>query len=572
MTGIYKGLEIFFLIKKPFPALLFCILNISIGQSYAQDTIVPQLISPARDTSFECGMTTNIISKLTDWYIKAGGALAKDNTDTLTWRANLTLEQTIIIFSNSLDVLCGNKQRVEVTFSPVDTSGNIGTKTTATFFTTDTRGPRIVNSVPNLQYRCVKGIRDTLIAWIKKSGGYTAMDACSNSISWKNYNYSISSNNTEIQTGGGNIDNGPYPAVPDGICQWIMNISFIAADECGNESGTPGTTTFSVIDDIAPIFVNPPADITVNCSKVPAVVDAVVSDDCDKSVKPVLTQVTKQLSSPDLCGHYNYTITRSWLAKDKCGNSSSHSQLITVIDTTGPSAITTNEVNINCTLFALKPDSLFIGISDNCSKVIVVFADTITSTSCNTRLERTYTLTDICQNQSTYKQIIRINQDAKPEIITAAANQSYICTSQENLEGLLNAWIQNKGGSAARVACGSLQSFAAVKGSYDINNPSSFPGTLPLLLPKQQCPATIDQFLRYLEVDFVYYDTCGNSAVTSAIFGIKDDVKPVLTECPATVNVSVAENNCSASIKIKVPSATDNCVESESPVTRKVIS
>jgi hypothetical protein len=43
-----------------------------------------------------------------------------------------------------------------------------------------------------------------------------------------------------------------------------------------------------------------------------------------------------QFTDPTLAGHYNYTITRTWTAKDVSGNHSSKSQLIHVIDTTPP--------------------------------------------------------------------------------------------------------------------------------------------------------------------------------------------------------------------------------------------
>lgn len=567
----FKIFNVFSLLIKPIKVFLCFAFILASDFLTAQDTIPPQLIFPARDTSFECGATPNLLSNLTDWYNRAGGALATDNSDFVIWRANLTLLQVITIFNNSLDVLCGNKQKVEVSFTPIDTSSNRGPTTTASFFTTDNRGPRITNSVPNPKYTCVQGIRDTLIAWIKKSGGYNMVDDCSNSIIWKNFNYAISSANNIIQTGGGSIDIGPYPMIPDGICQWVMNISFIAADECGNESGTPGTTTFTVTDNVAPIFINPPADITVSCDNVPPVVEAIVIDDCSKSVKPELSESTTKVLDPLDCGHYNYVISRKWVATDKCGNSSTYSQKITVVDKTGPTISNLKEVNIGCAIFSKKPDSLFITYNDNCSSSMMTYKDSVLSNGCITKIERTYTLSDICKNQSTYKQIINVRQDAKPEITIQAKTESYACTSQEDIETLLANWVKNMGGSVAKATCSPLKSFAAVKGSYDINNTSTYPGQVPLNLPKQICPAVLNEFLRYVEVDFVYYDTCGNSAVTSAVFGIRDNVKPVINECPQSVEVLVSEDNCTANIKIIAPKATDNCIESESPVSRRIV-
>jgi len=189
----------------------------------AQDNAPPVIVSPARDTSFECGVTTGLIDKLTSWYNNAGGAVATDDSGSFTWTADLTLAQTITAFNNSLDVLCGNKQKVTVIFRAVDPSGNMSAPTTATFQTTDTKGPRILNAVPNKQYNCIAGIRDTLIQWIKNRAGYQAADDCSNAVTWKNFNFAITANNVVIQTGGGTISSGPYPMIPDGICQWRMS-------------------------------------------------------------------------------------------------------------------------------------------------------------------------------------------------------------------------------------------------------------------------------------------------------------------------------------------------------------
>ncbi|MBK7636028.1 MAG: hypothetical protein IPJ13_18445 [Saprospiraceae bacterium] len=61
------------------------------------DTIAPQIITPPRDTSFECGTASDLIAKLTAWYNSAGGAKATDNSDTVIWKQNLTLQQSITI-------------------------------------------------------------------------------------------------------------------------------------------------------------------------------------------------------------------------------------------------------------------------------------------------------------------------------------------------------------------------------------------------------------------------------------------------------------------------------------------
>jgi gliding motility-associated-like protein len=548
---------------------LFFYINTSILS--AQDILPPTLISPARDTMFECGITPDLIAKLTDWFNSAGGAIATDNSGIVRWQSSLSLTDAITVFNNSSDILCGNKQKVEITFTPVDTTGNKGSSTKASFFTNDTRGPRIINPVPNQKYKCVKGIRDTLIQWIKNQGGYLATDECSNSISWKNFNYSITSGNNIIQSGGGSISGGPYPSIPDGICEWKLNISFIVADECGNESGTPGTTSFSVTDDVAPVFINPEPDITVDCDKVPDPKAPVVEDACDFGVKPVLMQTTTRGNDPKLCDYFNYSINRKWVATDKCGNSSTYTQIITVQDTLKPVVNSSASENVSCAVYNIKPDSLFISFIDNCSDVQVSYTDNSVSQGCTSVIVRTYTLKDVCNNASTFSQNINIIQNVKPTITKPALNQSFSCTSEQDLNNQLEIWLQNMGGSTATGGCGPIQTFAAVKGSYNILDKSTFPGIKPSQLPTQQCPSKLDKFLRYLEVDFVYYDTCGNAASTSAVFGIIDDTKPVINDCGVAQVISVGENSCVANVTVKVPEVTDNCVESTSPIIRKII-
>lgn len=536
----------------------------------AQDTSAPVLTSLARDTSFECGQTTLIIDKLTSWYNLSGGAAATDNSGNVTFQASITLQQAITIFNNSLDVLCGNKQKVDVTFIAVDPSGNQSAPTTASFFTTDITGP-VINTIPNVQYRCIAGIRDTLTKWIQNKGGYTASDLCSNSVQWTTFQYAISSGSVVLISGGGNIASGPYPAIPDSICNWVMNINFFVKDECGNQTITPGTTTFTVVDDVAPVFINPPADITVDCDKIPSPPIISAIDYCDRSVSPTLTTVSTQASDPEVCNHYNYTIIRTWTVSDACGNSSAFQQRVTVRDIAVPSVTAAPEVSVSCDIFRSKPDSIYISYMDNCSEVQVTFSDTVVSRGCVTMVTRTYRLSDACGNQTAYVQKLKILENAKPTIIAPAKNQEYACNGQDNLNALLGIWVQSMGGSSASPACGPVKSFAAVRGSYVAGDTSTYPGLLPVNLPAQSCPSTIAGFLRHIQVDFVYYDSCGNYAVTTGVFGVVDKESPEVSLCSVPLSYITDGDGCTSTVSIPVPTGSDNCTETESPVTKKII-
>lgn len=535
-----------------------------------QDTLPPAILSSARDTTFECGQTSNLIEKLTTWFNAAGNATFEDNSGNFTIQTNITLSQTITIFNNSLDILCGNKQKVEVTFTAVDPSGNVSLPTTASFSTTDLTPPSI-NTVPNVQYNCVEGIRDTLIAWIKNKGGYIASDLCSNSLQWTSYTYAISSGGIDLISGGGNIASGPYPMIPNGVCMWTLRINFFVRDECGNQTLTPATTTFSVTDNIAPVFIQKPTDITVECNNVPVATIPAVLDYCDKSVIPVLTTNHTQSSDSTLCSHYNYSITRTWTATDKCGNTNSHTQIITVRDTKGPEILPNPSINLNCKTYADHADSIYIQYTDNCAPILIHFVDTLKSVACTSLVERTYTLSDVCLNTAKYKQLLNVVQNTPPHITKEAINKTFTCSDQEDFNTQLFLWIQNMGQAEATATCGTITSFAAIKNSYDISDPSTYPGVTPTNLPAQICPSPLQGFLRYLEVDFVYYDTCGNSAKSSAVFGVADTLAPIINGCMDNFTVDVTSSGCMAAAKIKVPDATDDCVESSSNIIKKAV-
>src|SRR5690606_16583934 len=110
----------------------------------------------------------------------------------------------------------------------------------------------------------------------------------------------------------------------------------------------------------------------------------------------------------------------------------------------------------------------------------------------------------------------------------------------------------------------------AVPGSYQIDDPTTFPGIHPNNFDAQSCPSNIPSYLRGEVVDFVYFDTCGQILVTSATFGIRDTIKPIVADCNKTYTIYTTPENCEGSIIIDIPNVSDNCTEESSPVVRMV--
>ena len=101
------------------------------------------------------------------------------------------------------------------------------------------------------------------------------------------------------------------------------------------------TQSFTFLDTIAPIFDNGPDDLTIECSEdLPPTDGITASDNCTGLGDPTVTyngEAEIEFTAPGC-----RIIERSWVASDACGNTTTHTQVITIIDTTPP-AITGGE-------------------------------------------------------------------------------------------------------------------------------------------------------------------------------------------------------------------------------------
>jgi hypothetical protein len=150
------------------------------------------------------------------------------------------------------------------------------------------------------------------------------------------------------------------------------------------------------------------SDVTVDCnSAIPTSTTPTVTNACS-TVSSTYSEVSTKGTNASQCNYYNYTITRTWTATDKRGNTATISQVITVRDNTAPtiaalSDITVTENNIPTTVSAM----------DNCTAMPTIsFTETVvagTPPPCYTYkdiLTRTWKATDICGNTATTVQTI----------------------------------------------------------------------------------------------------------------------------------------------------------------------
>lgn len=124
------------------------------------------------------------------------------------------------------------------------------------------------------------------------------------------------------------------PVSPGYVCG-NKTRTFMAADLSGNTATC--VQTINVEDTKPPVFSTLPQNDTISCDN-PLVVAPVLTanDNCTPSDSISITLLEVKSDSVGVCGKYNYKVTRTWTAKDKCGNVTTHTQTVKVEDKTAP--------------------------------------------------------------------------------------------------------------------------------------------------------------------------------------------------------------------------------------------
>ncbi|RZW50535.1 MAG: hypothetical protein EX263_07595, partial [Flavobacteriaceae bacterium] len=169
---------------------------------------------------------------------------------------------------------------------------------------------------------------------------------------------------------------------------------------------------FRIQDTTAPLPPAAPADLNLQCaSDVPAAVDLTATDNCDGDIIVSPTANT----TPGACAN-DFVMVRTWTFTDVCGNTSSVSQVITVLDDTAPVApAPPADLNLQCA--SDIPPPVDLTATDNCDGDITVGPNVnITPGACANDLVmvRTWTFTDDCGNTSSVSQVITVLDDTAP--------------------------------------------------------------------------------------------------------------------------------------------------------------
>ncbi|MFZ1791079.1 MAG: hypothetical protein WAT92_22330, partial [Saprospiraceae bacterium] len=209
---------------------------------------------------------------------------------------------------------------------------------------------------------------------------------------------------------------GPINEICTGTGSW--NRVWQVTDVCGNTAVK--NQIISIVDRDAPEINSIPENLNLNCTdEIPLPTpDSVLAN--DKCFPPSISFLSDVISNY-ICAN-QYTITRTYVATDACGNYSTATQIIEVDDRISPQITQIpNDETVSCSALVADADPSLVLANDNCDiPTISVETDIISNYVCPNQytITRTYVATDACGNTSSSSQIIQVDDQISPTIIS----------------------------------------------------------------------------------------------------------------------------------------------------------
>ena len=373
-------------------------------------------------------------------------------------------------------------------------------------------------------------------------------------------------------------------------CPYVIYRTWIAADDCGNQSSVVQQIT--VVDEVDPQLQNVPQDATVECTAIPAVAQVTATDNCD--AEPAIS-FSESVQNQD-CGS---TIIRTWTATDACGNTTTQSQTIQVIDSVEPHFIGIPEnTTVSCNEI---PAVATVTVGDNCDQNIAIQFDEVIGEGCPYTITRTWSATDDCGNNTTATQIISVYDNENPQFTGIPQNTAIEChlpvsdafvTASDNCSSdmiidfseteevhtcgktITRTWsvtdhcgntttqsqtievVDTTAPQLQNVPANTTVTCDAIPSAPEVTATDNCQETLTVTMSEiisEGCPYTITR-------TWTTTDICGNTTEATQVIEVIDEENPVLVGVPANANVScdnipfavevTAEDNCSDNLNV----------------------
>ncbi|HZV44030.1 MAG TPA: prealbumin-like fold domain-containing protein, partial [Saprospiraceae bacterium] len=282
---------------------------------------------------------------------------------------------------------------------------------------------------------------------------------------------------------------------------------------------------FKFVDSTSPV-ISCPANVTIQCSSstLPGVTgSASATDNCDGS--PLITFTNATVSGP--CPQA-YLIIRTWRATDNCGNESTCSQTITLMDNVAPTISCPSNKIIQCTASILPANTGSATSIDNCDgSPIITYSDVTSAGSCPQAylITRTWTSADHCGNSSNCVQTITVIDNVGP-VVSCPPNVTVQCTG--------NTLPANTGTATSTDNCDPTPVITSTDATVAGSCPQAY----------------------IITRTWKSTDACGNMKTCNQTITVVDNVGPAIS-CPADVTIE-----CTASsLPANTGNATsiDNC-------------
>lgn len=205
--------------------------------------------------------------------------------------------------------------------------------------------------------------------------------------------------------------------------EWTIVWTWTATDYCDNVA--TAQKVVEVVDTTNPEFTIQPQDVDVACDEpLPVVPDVQATDNCG-TASVEFNEMTFDGPCPQ-----TYSIERSWIATDECGNTSTHIQYIYVIDNEAPTfTFVPGDVTVECDEALPNDEAQAI---DNCGQVTTWYEDDVVPTDCDEEYSilRTYYAMDECGNQNAAFATITVEDTTAPELSSLPGDIELDCEDE----------------------------------------------------------------------------------------------------------------------------------------------
>ncbi len=295
-----------------------------------------------------------------------------------------------------------------------------------------------------------------------------------------------------------NFSQSNLPSCPG---QGVVQNTWTATDCAGNTASY--TQTITIQDNLPPLLSSyPPSGIASCIQDAPGNPGITATDNCGGTI----TVGYSQTIASNCAG--SGTVTNTWTATDCAGNTTTHSQVITIDDNTAP-VLSAFPQNTTVTCLSAVPGNPGITATDNCAgNIAVVFTQTLPG-GCTGVASNTWTATDCAGNTASYTQLVTIIDNTAPVFSASPPNLTFSCSSQ-------------------------------VPGSQGITATDNCGGNIPVQFSQSPLPSCSGQGT--VINTWTATDCAGNTATIIQTITIDDNTAPVLSSQPANLSVACEDD------------------------------